>query len=223
MGYPVDDFLLLVLGVPLELFPVGVHKGLGVTLATAEECLEFVPCDRDRGFGVMSLLVLLSVEADPVSQEGRRKRNPERSHGSSSSKIVLTLLTKVVAVHVRLSALYVWRTGLQLLSVCLGNDGSWSGSGSRNKCGNKSGSGYRSFSLQNSLKNPLQVILGVLEDTSSSKSVSDGGFGPRESSGLVGQFITRLGRWRGIRRSNGGSDGGSDRGTLAAGISVASD
>ena len=47
VGCPVEDFLLLVLGVPLKLSPIGVHKGLGVTQATAEECLEFVPCDRD--------------------------------------------------------------------------------------------------------------------------------------------------------------------------------
>ena len=66
VGCLVEDFLLLVLGVPLELSPVGVHKGLGVTQASSEECLELVPRDRDRGFGVMSPLVLLPAEADPV-------------------------------------------------------------------------------------------------------------------------------------------------------------
>ena len=103
MGCPVEDFLLLVLGVPLKLSPVGVHKGLGVTQASSEECLELVPRDRDKGFGVMSPLVLLPAEADPVSQEGRGKRNPGRSRGSSGSKIILILLTEVLAVHVGLS------------------------------------------------------------------------------------------------------------------------
>ena len=104
MGCPVEDFLLLVLGVLLELSPIDVHKGLEVTQASSEECLELVPRDRDRGFGVISSLVLLPAEADLVSQERRGKGNPDRSRGSSGSKIVLTLLTEVVAVHVGLSA-----------------------------------------------------------------------------------------------------------------------
>ena len=145
VGCPVEDFLLLVLEVPLELSPVGVYKGLGVTQATAEECLEFVPCDRDRDFGVMSPLVLLSAEANPVLQEGCGKGNPGRSCSFSDSKIVFTLLTEVVAVHMGLFAVYVRGTGLQLHPGCLGNDVSWSGS--RNRSGNRSGSGNRSSSL----------------------------------------------------------------------------
>ena len=112
VGCSVKDFLLLVLGVSFELSPVGVHKGLEITQATAEKCLEFVLCDRDRGFGVMSPLVLLPAEADRDLQERRGKGNPGRSYSSSGSKIVLTLLTEVVAVHVGLSAVYVWETGL---------------------------------------------------------------------------------------------------------------
>ena len=100
VGCPVEDFLLLVLEVPLKLSPVDVHKGLGVTQAMAEECLEFVLCDRDGDFGVMSPLVLQPAEAHPVSQERRGKGNPGRSRSSSGSKIVLTLLTEVVAVYV---------------------------------------------------------------------------------------------------------------------------
>ena len=104
VGCLVEDFLLLVLGVSLELSPVGVHKGLWVTQALSEECLELVPRDRDRGFGVMSLHILLLAEADPVPQEGRGRGNPDRFCGSSNSKIVLILLTEVIAVYVRLSA-----------------------------------------------------------------------------------------------------------------------
>ena len=175
VGCPVEDFLLLVLRVPLELSPVGVHKGLRVTQALSEKCLELVLRDRDRGFGVMSPLVLLPAEADLVPQEGRGKGNLSRSRGSSGSKIVFTLLTEVIAVHVGLSAVYVRGTGLQLLPVCLGNDGSWSENGSGSESENRSRSRSRSSSLQNSLKNPLQVILGILGDTiSSGKGVSEG-------------------------------------------------
>ena len=103
VGCLVEDFLLLVLGVPLELSLVGVHKGMGVTQASSEECLELVSRDCNRSFGVMSPLVLLPAEADPVPQERRGKENPGRSRGSSGRKIVLTLLIEVVAVYVRLS------------------------------------------------------------------------------------------------------------------------
>ena len=121
-----------------------------------EERLKLVPRDRDRGLCVMSLLVLLPAEADPVLEERCGKGNPGRPRGSSGSKVVLTLLTEVVAVHVGLSAIYVRGAGLQLLPGHLGDDGNRDGSGS------ESGS----LSLQNGLKNPLQVILRVLGDTS---------------------------------------------------------
>ena len=165
----------------------------------------------------MSPLVLLLVETDPVLQEGRDKGNPGRSCSSRGSKIVLTFLTEVVAVYMGLFAVYVRRMGLQLLSGCLGNDESWNENGSGS--GNGNGSGNGSSSLQNSLKNPLQVIFKVLGDTISSRSVNNGGFHLRRSSGLVGQFITQLGRWRGVR----GSNGGSGRRTLTAGMSSALD
>ena len=193
-----------------------------------EKCLELVLHDRDRGFGVMSPFILLSAEADPVPQERRSKVNPGRSRSFSDSKSVLTLLTKIVAVHVGLSAVYSRGTGLQLLSCCLSNNGSWSessgsenrsGSENKSESGNRSGSGNKSSSLQNRLKNLLQVILGVLGDTSISMSVSDKRFYPRGSSGLVGQFISRLGRWKEVR----GSDRESGRETLAAGTPAASD
>ena len=57
-------------------------------------------------------LVLLPAKADPVPEEGHGKENPSRSRNSSGSKIVLILLTEVIAVHVRLSTVYVQGTGL---------------------------------------------------------------------------------------------------------------
>ena len=151
----------------------------------------------------MSPLILLPVEADPVSEEGCGKENSGRPRSSVGSKVILTLLTEVIAVHVGLPGIYVRGTDLQLFAGYLGNDGSWSGSGSENK--SRSGDS----SLQNSLKNLLQVIFGVLGDTSSSSGcVSNGGF-CEGSSGLVGQFVTRIGRWRGVRGSDEGSGGGN--------------
>ena len=100
------------LGVPLDLSLVCVHKGLKVTRALTEECLELVPRDRDRSVCVMSPLVLLLAEANPVLEERRGKKDPGRPHSSSGSEIVLTILTEVVAVHVGLSAVYVRGAGL---------------------------------------------------------------------------------------------------------------
>ena len=120
----------------------------------------------------MSPLVLLPAEADPVPEEGRSKENSGRPRSSSGSKVVFTLLTEVVAVHVGLSAVYVRGAGLQLLPGHLGDDGSWDGSGSG------SGNGSGSSSLQDGLKNPLQVIFGVLGDASSSGRGVSVGFCP---------------------------------------------
>ena len=137
----------------------------------------------------MSPLVLLLAEVDLIPEEGRGKKNPSRPRSSSGSKIVLILLIEVIAVHVRFFAVYVRGTGLQLLPGHLGGDvswgdsgsGSWSGNGSGNRGSSKSGSwdgnGSESLSLQNSLKNPLQVIFGILGDISSGdRDVSNGRF-----------------------------------------------
>ena len=71
------------LGVSLDLSLVYVHKGLGVTQAPLEECLELVPRDRNRSVCVMFLLILLPAEADPVPEEGCSKENLGRPRSSS--------------------------------------------------------------------------------------------------------------------------------------------
>ena len=153
------------LRVSLDLFLVGVHKGLWVTRAAAKKGLELVLYNRDRAFSISFLLIQLPAEADPVPEEGRGKETLGRPHSSTGSKVVLILLTEIVAVHVGIFVVYVQETGLQLLSGHLKDNWSWGGSGR--------GSG--SLSLQTGFKNLLQVILGVLGNTSSSgKGVSKG-------------------------------------------------
>ena len=89
-----------------------------------EECLKLVPRDRDRGVSVMFPLILLLAEADLVLEEGHGKGNLGRPRSSGGSKVVLILLTEVVAVHVGLSAVYVRGTGLQLLPGHFKDNGS---------------------------------------------------------------------------------------------------
>ena len=100
------------LGVSLDLSPVAVHKGLGVTQALAEECLKLVLCDRDRSVCVMFLLVLLPTEANLVSEERHGKENLGKPRSSNGSKVVLTLLTEVVAVYMGFPVVYIRGTGL---------------------------------------------------------------------------------------------------------------
>ena len=77
-----------------------------------EKRLELIPHDQDKVVCVLLPLVLLPAETDPVLEERHGKKNLDRSHSSSGSKIVLKLLTKVVAIHVGLSAIYVSQMGL---------------------------------------------------------------------------------------------------------------
>ena len=141
------------MGVLFDLSLVNIRKSLGITQPLTEECLKLIPRDQDRGVDVMSPLILLPAEADPVLLEKRGQGNSGRLRGSGGSKIVLILLAEVVTVYVKLSMVYFRGTGLQLFPGHFG-DGSWGGSGSG------------SSSIQNGFKNPLQVILGVFEDTS---------------------------------------------------------
>ena len=131
----------------------------------AEERLELIPRNRDKAVCVLLPLVLLQTETDLVPEDGHGKKNSGRPRSSSGSKVVLTLLTEVVVVHVGLSVIYIRGTGLQLLPGHLGDGGSWGGSGSG------------SLSLQNSLKNPLQVIFKILGNISS-RDDSNGRFRP---------------------------------------------
>ena len=157
MHCPIEDFLWLVLGVFSDLFSVTVYKNSEVFKATAKKRFELVSHDRDKAVCILSPLILLSAEIYPVSEEKRGKKNLVSPCSSRGSKKVLTLLIKVIAVYIRLFTVHIWETGLQQLILGLLKDGGswgWSGSGS--------------LSLQNGLKNLLQVIFGILEDISNS-------------------------------------------------------
>ena len=52
------------------------------------------------------------MEADLVLEKGCGEKNPVNPHSSSGSKVVLILLTDVVAVHIRFFAIYFQEKGL---------------------------------------------------------------------------------------------------------------
>ena len=106
---------MLILGVPLDLSPIGVHKASRVLQAPIEERLELVPGDRDTAVCILFLLELLLAEANPVPKEGSSKRNLVSAPSSSSRKVIFILLTKVVIFHVEFSAVHIRGTGFQEL------------------------------------------------------------------------------------------------------------
>ena len=55
----------------------------------------------------MLLLVLLPTEVDAVPKEGCCKRNAVGTFGSGGGKVILTLLTEVIAFHVGLTTINV--------------------------------------------------------------------------------------------------------------------
>ena len=152
-------------------------------------------------------LVLLPAEVDPILEKKHSKKNLVSSGSPSNSEIVFTLLTKVVAVYMGLSAIYVQRISLQWLITGLLRGGeSWGKS--------ESGSQSKSLSLQNSFKNLLQVIFGIHRDISSSSRK----LWPYCSIKLLGKL------WlKGWTRAKGNNRGrGSDRKIIPAGTIAAS-
>ena len=107
---PVEDFLQQVLGVPLDLFLVVVYKSLEVAQALAEECLELVPHDMDKVVYVLFPLILLLAEIDLVPKKRCGKKNLVSLFRSSDSKVVIILLTEVVALYVGLFTIYIQGT-----------------------------------------------------------------------------------------------------------------
>ena len=107
----VKDFLQLILEITFNLFPIAIYKSLEVPQTFTRKCLELVSGHLGSAVGVVFLLVLLLAEADLVLKKKRSKGNLVNPLNSSGDKVVFTLLTKVVGLYIRLSALHIWRTG----------------------------------------------------------------------------------------------------------------
>lgn len=72
-----------------------------------EDRLQFFLYDRDRAVYILPLLIYLPTEADPVLKKKRGKKNLISLSSSNSEKIILTLLTDIVALYVGLSVIHV--------------------------------------------------------------------------------------------------------------------
>ena len=150
------------MGVLFNLSPVAVYKNSGVFQASAKKRFEPILGDQSNAVGVLLSPVLLSANIDSVLKERCVKKNLVSPLSSSGGKVVFTLLTEVVALHIRLFAIYAWKTSFQGFISRLFTGG-------------------ESLSLQNNLKNVLQVFFGIFRDRkcssrdNSNKKVSLGG------------------------------------------------
>ena len=72
-----------------------------------KEGLELLPGDGGCAFSLMVPLVLLPTEIDAVPKERCCKRNIVGTYDPNGGKVILTLLTEVIAFHVGLTTIDV--------------------------------------------------------------------------------------------------------------------
>ena len=110
---PVQDGLRLVLKIPPKLAADTVWKGLVISEVCAEEILEFRPSDWSFFRGAM--LMLMPSLGHRTTQKRGSKRDAVGPVESGGFKMVLTLLTKAIAVQVRISIIEFGEPGFQRL------------------------------------------------------------------------------------------------------------
>ena len=106
-------FLLLVLGIPLDLGPDVSHERGGFSETLPEKGLEFVP---SRGDGIVAFhlsFVLLPAEVNPISEERGREGDAFMARGSGRVEMILTLSIEIIALHVRALIVKVGVPGLE--------------------------------------------------------------------------------------------------------------
>lgn len=72
-----------------------------------EEYLKLILYDWDRTVYALFLLILLSAEIDLVSKEGRSKKNLISALSFSGGKVIVILLTEIVAFYMEFITVYV--------------------------------------------------------------------------------------------------------------------
>ena len=106
-------FLLLVLGIPLDLGPDASHERGGFSETLPEKGLEFVPNRRNGIVAFHLSFVLLPAEVNPISKERGREEDAFVARGSGRVEIILTLLTKIIALHMQAPIVKVGVPGLE--------------------------------------------------------------------------------------------------------------
>ena len=106
-------FFLLVLGIPFDLGPDVSHKQGRFSKTLLKEGLEFVS-SKENDIVVFNLrFVLLLAEVNPILEKQSRKGDAFVAYCSSRIEIILTLLTKVIALHMQAPIVKIGVSGLK--------------------------------------------------------------------------------------------------------------
>lgn len=105
----------LILGVSLDFIPDVIYKRLRVNHIFTEKDLEFQPRYRCYPFALMTALILYLSKADNPTKEKGGKQDTIITYGPSGVKVILTLLTKVVAVYMKFPEIQVGKSSLKQL------------------------------------------------------------------------------------------------------------
>lgn len=101
------------LGIPLVLSSDASYEGSGFSKALLEKSLEFVPSRKDGTVTFNLGLVLLPVEVNPIPKKQGYKGYALRAHDTWRVKIILALLTKIIALYVGATLVQVVVPGLE--------------------------------------------------------------------------------------------------------------
>lgn len=112
MWNSVLGFFQLILVVSLDFTPVIIYKRSGVAKIFTEKSFKFWLKYEDYPFVLVMVLVLCLLEADSPTKKRDGKWDMVRTCGPNSVKVILTLLTKVVIVHMRFPKIQVRKSSL---------------------------------------------------------------------------------------------------------------
>ena len=91
----------------------GVNESLELAQALAKEGLESFPADRDINLVLYLTLVFLPSKQGGILQEGSRKQNLIWACGTSSGKVIFTLLEEIITPQVSFTSINVWELSFQ--------------------------------------------------------------------------------------------------------------
>ena len=97
---PILYFLLLVLGILLNLGPDTSYKQGRFPKTLLEKSLQFLLSKKNDIVAFDFSLILLLIEIDSIPEEQSRKRDALRACGTGRIEIVFAFLTEVIALYV---------------------------------------------------------------------------------------------------------------------------
>ena len=100
MRAPILYFLLLILEISLNLGPDVSYKQGRFSKTLSKKGLKFVLSKKDGSIAPNLGLILLPAEIDPISEKQSYEENTLGSHDTGRIKMIFTLSTKVVVLHI---------------------------------------------------------------------------------------------------------------------------